>query len=814
MRALISEKFATAAIVLSLSAGSLFVLTLSDSTTKTEKRIPVTSSEFTVWIASNEWNTKFIEVNNVCIKENRIEIRLKYQSNKIIKNNKDCNLRLKRNADDIVSVSTRTQISADSEIIVHREKYTLNKLRKFGLLTFILPFLALVSMSRLRKPKGYLTYAYYGLILTWAIFGPAQYDENWITLTASRLDEFGWFNNIYSANNGPIPQAFIFNLLTYIGLLVFNSQFTVRFLWAVTAAIGLTIFLRIIKFYNLDKKIEALATAQYLLCILFLAGGWRPEILIIALWNLLILRLNDKKISTKSKLLLPLIIGISITSGQAGIAAISFILIFYIKRKISIRDLRFLISATLLSVVLLTFAQASPRVILSGINSFRASSEHAGNPLFREFWRYAPSYLSADTLGKLVAITFLIYGMVFAFKNFGKDALFVVLAATFLLFTPSKWIWHIAPLTTPVIVLLLSIKSSRNTSDFNYQSFKKFAGVFAILIVWCSVLGAQDSGYYPQYKNILFILPPAVLMSLILFLYFRKNWTNYSFLSTHTVLFMSTYLMLITFFILSSYSWKNPFVGPLITRIAEGRCPTLESYSALDESKLIPVDDIEARHQRFSDSLSMQQESSQIKLSFINEISNPQNSRYVLYLKFPKGGKVTIKDQSGAFVQVSKFKRSLIPATRGVITANWFENKKFLSIDNVHIPASSSFQEFQFSGFRKIPQNLEILYSGKGVFMHSKLFIGNFVNLLSEVDSTQNSIIIPPIVPVLGCNSTIHPEDILPSAPEYIFHLPNVWFKESQPNYLFGIYEALPYLNKSINLNGSEDVSFILGKKL
>jgi hypothetical protein len=723
---------------------------------------------------------------------------------------------------DIVSISAKTQTSEDSNIIIHRENYTSNKLRKLGLLTFLLPFLALLPMRRLNnlpmrrlsKPNGNLNHVYFGLILTWAIFGPAQYDENWITLTASKLVEFGWFNNIYAANSGPIPQAYIFNLLTYLGLEVFNSQFTVRFLWAVTAAIGLNIFLKILKFYMLDRRIEVLVIAQYLLCIFFLAGSWRPEIFIVALWNYLILKLIERKISKKSKLLIPMIIGISITSGQAGVAAITFLLIFYFKKKISKKELRYCVSATLLSVFLLTFAQASPRMILKGINGFRTSTEHTGNPIFREFWRYAPTYLSADTLGQVVAVSFLICGMFFALKNLSKDALLVILPAAFLLLTPSKWIWHLAPLTTPVIVLFLSFKSSRKNLHFNNQFLKKILGLFAILIVWNSALGYQNSGFFPQYRNILLTLPLASLVSLIWFLYFRKKCNTYSFLSKHSVLLISTYFMLVIFFISSSYSWKNPFVGPIITRMAESRCAPIEKYSSLDESKLISVDDTAATLQSFSSSLLVHQGMSQMNVSFVNQISNPQNSRYVLYLKFPKGGKVTIKDQSGAFIQVSKLKRSLIPTVNDLVPDDWFKDKSYLSMNNVHIPASSSFQEFQFSSFRKIPQNLEISFSGQGDFTHSKLFIGSFVNLLNEVGLTENSIISPPIVPILGCNSTIHPEDVLPSPPKYIFYKPQIWFKESQSNYLFGIYEAFPYLNKSIHLNGSEDVSFILGKKL
>ena len=808
----INKTFVISLFLLLIS--SIFLAVLPDKNIENSSKIALTKTENKIWIASNQWTTSSIKIYNVCDGQNQIRVFYKNTSKISSKNNTNCFLEITKNVKNIQSIEVKaTKESGNSYVLINREKKEANSKRLIGLIPLIIIFIFLLTKIKIKRPNNSLANFHFGIITLWAVLGPTQYDENWIAFSAASFTDFTWFSNIYTAGDGPIPQGFLFNVITLMGLIISNSLFTTRILWAVSAAIGLILFLRILDSYKLGSRARVVVSAQYILCVLFLAGGWRPEILIIVLWNYLILQLKNENISTKSKVLISIAVGVSITTGQAGIGAISFLMILLFKKLISLLDFGYMTLLTLLTGLTLTFAQAGPQLILEGINGFRSSSTHSGNRIVGEVNRYSSVYYSVDSLGTLLAVTFVVVGALLALISLNRNSLLVLFPMLIIFLSASKWVWHIAPLITPIIVFLLSMDKSKRVSHLESQQLKKIYLIFATVLVWASSFGFQESGYFPEFATLMTTVPAAIIASVLVFQLYRSEINFSSFLNKNYGLILATYLIVFVSFIISSYSWKTPLVGPILSRIAGSNCAQLDKYYLMDENSLLPVAEFNPTQESFSESIVLNRSEANIRLNNSNKIFKPENSRYVIYLNFPKGGTISVVDQHDDFIEVRDFQGSIKPLS-GTVFANHFKLNDFRTLKNVYIPPSSAYQEFHFEDFRKIPTEIKIQFTSAGSYRYSTLYIASLISGNREVISTKNVVISPPLVPILGCNSTIKAYQSLPQAPEYILYIPGKWLKESDQNYTSGINNVHVYLNKSVFLEGEKESVFTLGKKL
>jgi hypothetical protein len=332
-------------------------------------------------------------------------------------------------------------------------------------------------------------------------------------------------------------------------------------------------------------------------------------------------------------------------------------------------------------------------------------------------------------------------------------------------------------------------------------------------LIWISLFGFQESGYFPNFANIMTIILPTLLISALIFRYFHAENNINQFINNNSILILVSYLAIFSSFILSSYSWKMPLVGPLVTRIHGENCSQLEKYTLLNDKGLLALGEFNSRPESFSESIVNNVSKSTFSLKVQNRIFTPEKSRYVIYLKFPKGGAISMIDQQNNFITVRDLQFSTKSSNKSVL-AQQLNLNEFRTIKNVYIPPSNAFQELHFEDFKKIPSEIKILFNSTGSYSNSNLYVASLVSGEKQIIAKKNMIVSPQIAPILGCNSTIKVYQMLPAAPDYIFYTPGLWFKESDKNFLNGINDANIYLNKSVFLKGTNRSPFSLGKKL
>jgi hypothetical protein len=703
----------------------------------------------------------------------------------------------------------RLVANENSKIRIHTSLYENSGLRNFIgkiLICLLLFFIIAWTLFQIRQMKVHLQNKIGTLFLPlitmfiWAIWGPSIYDEGWVLATGKSFGDLGWFSNVYSNSGAPMPLGNVFNYLTYILTQSPNQLLYTRALWfliSMICVIQMIILMSLFK--NLSKSLNLFYVMIYVCYLIAFGGGWRPEILILLLFNSLLLHLYLE--AKTNKFVIVILVGVGLSTAQSGIIFLAPLIYHFYKVKTKWIEVLSTLSSifAVFLVVSLSFTNLSE--FINGINEFRSSSSHKTVPIFGEILRYAPFLFGVQSLVQTLAFIFLVLSVTSVVLvrlsdnrriDFSQVSL---LSSLFLLsFTPSKWSWHLLPLAP-----LVTLNIMQFSRKLNFQRKSVPAELTLLLTSFLTPyvafksLAANSpvaSGYpfksldYPVFWVSITVL---VLMILAWRIFFRQpQWPSIDQLQKgeghqrKALVILSTSLISALIFlpIVENYSLSSEKVSKVHERRSEAPCKTFAYLKTL----AIDSDEISKNQQRFLGSGPGPFYS--VNFKTLRPPVTPGHKVYYFSIKAEDGAIISLRDIDGT-------PQSVIDLTLpGRQWSSFSSNDKFLRkffdsrqvlLDGVYIYPSPSSQVVSFSTKSKLSSELIIKVSSPGDFLLSRIATTQLLNL-STISDRSPTMVIPPLVSNFGCvsNTTFTNSELISEL--NIIQDGSMWFNKDQNN--------------------------------
>jgi hypothetical protein len=603
----------------------------------------------------------------------------------------------------------------------------------------------------------------------WAFWGPSIYDEGWVLATGKSFNEIGWFSNVYSNSSAPMPLGAVFNYISYLITLTEYPLLLARTAWLALVLIAL-IQLQIILnqlFPETRDKVKLVLFMAFAIYLVAFGGGWRPEILLLVVFNALVIHLIvDNKLDI---LLVGSLIGFSLSTAQSGLIFLAPIVYLFHRKKITLLQACKILFTAMIVFLLLSISFASFTQILAGVQEFRSSSSHSNLPIIGEVSRYGPLIFGTQSILVTIAFLFLIGATlsILSFFNSKKsETTFfqynLMCSLIFLTLTPSKWWWHLLPLASLVMLNILELKKVLIFRKVNAKSQLILIPILILcihLLVKSLVSNRPFSSAYPFNT---FSIPDSVIpfvsftlvVLAVLGLVHGQDQPNIRKVGKSKLIAPTTYgftalLLVLSLPVIENELFSEERVSNLFQSRTEPECRTLAGLKTLD----LTSGKIQANEIMFG------RNSSKSPKEFVLETTKVgdqlKGKKLYFSVRAPNGATVSLTDQSGIPYPVSDLTlpgREWSSSKLDDASLRQYFSATSTIIENLSIFASPYSQIVSFSSREVLPKNLRLVVSSIGSVSFSAINSASLVDL-TTISDQEPTFVIPPLVTHFGCIS-------------------------------------------------------------
>jgi hypothetical protein len=719
-----------------------------------------------------------------------------------------------KNLENVLSIIAVNSIM-DFQFMIETSRYSPNSYRKIAFFAGALIFIVFFFLKRPKSPDkqnfvmNFKVMMFFSAItFSWGLFGPSIFDEGWTLVTGKTFQNLGWFSNVYSSASAPMPLGTPFNFITHYVLLLPKPLLAIRLIWAIFVILSYYQMVRILHnhFGTLKPKIQILAASVYFVIIISLCGGWRPEILGLILFNFLVLSVQSKV--QLSPYLVGTLIAIGLSISQSGVINFAFLIILYYLREKSPKKIikaLFTFTGVFCWVVL---SHSNLRQFIDGILAFRSVASHNSIPFFGEVKRYTQFFYSPQSILVTITFCFILLSLLNVLvklkrcKKWDEMSLLLCFSILFLSITPSKWWWHLAPLSTLFVLHFLSIlyTEDANKERFRRSKIENLSYLFMVVILIRSIyFNARISPTFP-FINSTFL--PQVLYSTFIFLafifiYFRNRksiglrkihlFSN----STFIIGFISLSVILP---VLQNYlNDSQSKVSNVFERRIDDTCKSLNGFYSLELDGQEILNAIQTNRKVVTSEAVQLHE---LNLVLPRRINN--NAELILPIEVPRGSYIQIADENDDYLIVdsprSNFTaKSEIPSYEDGL----YEYSVSNEIPNTayYIKATNRVQILRLREFDQSSGSLRIRLLTVGSYSVGNVKYSKLVTLDSEIGSSALGVI-PPLVSNFGCISSNLFETYRPDNRMFLIQDSSMWFRDEQ----YATSEISGHVNKKIEV--------------
>jgi hypothetical protein len=701
----------------------------------------------------------------------------------------------------LVESLTTLEIVSDLnfEYIIETSRYSPNPFRHAAFVVSALVFIVGFFRNRTKNTPKIEFFRKRSLLILfstgttlWGLFGPSIYDEGWTLITGQAFQNLGWFSNVYSSASAPMPLGTPFNYLTSFLLLLPKPLVFIRLTWAALVIISYCQMVRIMenRYGTLKPSIRLLAASTYFVLVVSLCGGWRPEILVLLIFNYMFLSIQSNV--SLSPYFVGSLIALGLSISQSGVINFAFLVLLYLVRVKAPKKLTQAFFGFSLAFSWIILSHSNLNQFLKGILAFRSVETHSNIPLIGEVKRYTQFFLSPQSIA--ITITFClislsvlnILGNLKKSRFWDETSLLLLFSVLLLSVTPSKWWWHFAPISSLFVLHSLPyfFTGSKKTSRVHRTKIEYIVLAFIVIILVRSIYyNVRLSPTFPFVNSS--TIPQGlflIYLSISFATYFQYKKKKYASRHTQSELRIRIIVGFMTLSVLlpviqNYLDTSKSQLSNVFERRFDRTCESLGEFYSLELSGQEILNAIETNKKVVS---SISPQSYQLELKLPKWPNN--QTELILPIRVPSGSFIQIVDEKGNYLVVESPKSHFsvekeVPGIENALYEYSVSNQ--IPTSAKYIKATDRVQILRLREFDPSSKSFNLGLLTAGNFSVGNLSYSHLISLDQEIGSSALGVI-PPLVSNFGCMSSNLFESNRRDNRMFLIQDDSMWFRDEQ----------------------------------